>query len=393
MGVLWAWVTGSGPSPAWIARVAKPLPCVPFAHDGQSRVGRRRRAAPRAAAPYPSGMDLTAWWTRLDARGAAAIAETWIPVGRTRVRRAGEGPLAVGARQALRERRLADRLCRPGTHRAVRRGHRGVRGVLSGLPARPARPRPVPGRAAAATSTTTASRTSTTSTYEQPHTAQNHYQDIAVRRVIAELVDDPDWPEVTDTEPGDADLVDLGIGRGPARPAGARVPGGSLVQIREPSSPGYALSPAVVPAHDPALLTTVPGRDGVVPRGGLRPPVGRGVLAVEQGHRGPLRPVPRAGATRARARSPGCDRTPTSGRGALLGALSLDIYVGRDLVAARRRRAQHGLAVAARRGAVPAAVARRRRPARGVPRVPRRATGSPPSRRSWRPARPRRSTS
>src|SRR3954469_23210719 len=28
MGVLWAWVTGSGPSPAWIARVAKPLPCV-----------------------------------------------------------------------------------------------------------------------------------------------------------------------------------------------------------------------------------------------------------------------------------------------------------------------------------------------------------------------------
>ena len=26
-------------------------------------------------------MDLTAWWTRLDARGAAAIVETWIPVG------------------------------------------------------------------------------------------------------------------------------------------------------------------------------------------------------------------------------------------------------------------------------------------------------------------------
>src|SRR6185437_4552983 len=28
MGVLWAWVTGSGPSPAWIARVAKPRPLV-----------------------------------------------------------------------------------------------------------------------------------------------------------------------------------------------------------------------------------------------------------------------------------------------------------------------------------------------------------------------------
>ena len=29
--------------------------------------------------------------------------------------------------------------------------------------------------------------------YEQPHTAMNHYQDISVRRVIAELVDDPSW--------------------------------------------------------------------------------------------------------------------------------------------------------------------------------------------------------
>lgn len=36
--------------------------------------------------------------------------------------------------------------------------------------------------------------------------------------------------------------------------------GSWLLQIREPNSPGYVLSPAVVPAHDPALLATVPGR-------------------------------------------------------------------------------------------------------------------------------------
>ena len=30
--------------------------------------------------------------------------------------------------------------------------------------------------------------------YEQPDTALNHYQDISVRRVVAELVDDPAWP-------------------------------------------------------------------------------------------------------------------------------------------------------------------------------------------------------
>ena len=48
--------------------------------------------------------------------------------------------------------------------------------------------------------------------YEQPHTAMNHYQDISVRRVIAELVDDPAWPDVVETPDGDADLIDLGTG-------------------------------------------------------------------------------------------------------------------------------------------------------------------------------------
>ena len=36
--------------------------------------------------------------------------------------------------------------------------------------------------------------------------------------------------------------------------------GAHLLQIREPDSPGYCLSPAVVPAHDPALVTSLPAR-------------------------------------------------------------------------------------------------------------------------------------
>ncbi len=105
--------------------------------------------------------------------------------------------------------------------------------------------------------------------YDQPHTAQNHYQDIAVRRVIAGLVDDPAWSWVTDTRAGDAvlvevgdlvDLVDLGTGLVHRVPRARGFRGQALLQIREPDSPGYALSPAVVPVHDPALLATVPGR-------------------------------------------------------------------------------------------------------------------------------------
>ncbi|HXG26760.1 MAG TPA: hypothetical protein VNL94_07915 [Candidatus Binatia bacterium] len=96
--------------------------------------------------------------------------------------------------------------------------------------------------------------------YEQPHTRANHYQDIAVRRVIAELADDPAWPEVTPTEPGDADLVDFGTGRVERVPRAYGFRGDGLLQIREPDSPGFMVSPAVVPAHDPALLTSLPNR-------------------------------------------------------------------------------------------------------------------------------------
>jgi len=67
--------------------------------------------------------------------------------------------------------------------------------------------------------------------YLQPHTVSNHYQDISVRRVIAELVDDPAWPEVTATEPGDVDLLDLGTGRRERVPRASGMRGDGLLQI------------------------------------------------------------------------------------------------------------------------------------------------------------------
>ncbi len=96
--------------------------------------------------------------------------------------------------------------------------------------------------------------------YVQQHTISNHYQDIAVRRVIAELADDPLWPEVEPTEPGEADLLDLGSGLVHRVPRAYGFRGAHLLQIRGPDSLGYALSPAVVPVHDPTLITTLPAR-------------------------------------------------------------------------------------------------------------------------------------
>jgi hypothetical protein len=96
--------------------------------------------------------------------------------------------------------------------------------------------------------------------YDQPHTEMNHYQDISVRRVVAEFVDDPGWPTVTDTPAEDADLVDLDTGVVHRVPRARGMRGDHLLQIRDPRSAGYLLSPAVVPVHDPALITTLPGR-------------------------------------------------------------------------------------------------------------------------------------
>jgi hypothetical protein len=96
--------------------------------------------------------------------------------------------------------------------------------------------------------------------YVQPHTTSNHYQDISVRRVIAELVDDPDWPEVTATAREVVELLDFGTGRRERAPRASGFRGDGLLQIREPDSPGFMLSPAVVPVHDPTLITTLPDR-------------------------------------------------------------------------------------------------------------------------------------
>ena len=96
--------------------------------------------------------------------------------------------------------------------------------------------------------------------YEQPHTAMNHYQDISVRRVVAELVDDPEWPDVVDTDTAETDLTDLGTGLTHRLPRARGFRGASLLQIRDPLSPGYCLNPAVVPIHDPALITSLPAR-------------------------------------------------------------------------------------------------------------------------------------
>lgn len=94
--------------------------------------------------------------------------------------------------------------------------------------------------------------------YVQPATAMNHYQDISVRRVLAELVDDDAWPSVTDAGTAPTDLVDLGTGHTHRVPRARGMRGPYLLQIRDPQSPGYCLNPAVVPVHDPALITTLP---------------------------------------------------------------------------------------------------------------------------------------
>ena len=86
----------------------------------------------------------------------------------------------------------------------------------------------------------------------------NHYQDISVRRVIAELVDDPGWPDVIDTATEDVDLIDLGTGA----PTRCRAPAGSAAGIssrsanptvaRLPAEPGGRAGPRSRPDHHAA---------------------------------------------------------------------------------------------------------------------------------------------
>ena len=94
--------------------------------------------------------------------------------------------------------------------------------------------------------------------YRQPHTRLNHFQDISVRRVIAELADDPAWPTVTPTPAEAADLIDLNDGSIQRLPRAYGMRGRYLLQIRTAESPGFLLNPAAVPVHDPSLITTHP---------------------------------------------------------------------------------------------------------------------------------------
>src|SRR3954452_287920 len=151
MGVLWAWVTGSGPSPAWIARVAKPLPCV------RSRIAaslgwrpgpfpRRLTGAALVSAKATAVVAIAAR-LRFGDGGIRGSARTDLdPGGAAGVRGLRETAVARGARRAVRSRRVAPVARRPWPCRAVRGRDPGVRGVVSCLPALPAGARPVPRR-------------------------------------------------------------------------------------------------------------------------------------------------------------------------------------------------------------------------------------------------------
>ena len=248
-------------------------------------------------------VDRSSWWRSLPPSAAANLAAVWVPVGLPGFSGEREGGEAAGARRALRRGRLAPRDTWSAAASSRRpRPSRSTSSRIAGscaIAGRSSRSSP----STAATSTTGASRTSSTATTTQPDTPANHYQDISVRRVIAELADDPAWPEVTPTEPGEVELVDLGIGRAPSRAARLRLPGrrpapdprARLARVHAQPRGRAGARPG--PDHDPR------GPRRVVPPRGHRPPVGRGVLADEQGRRGPLRPVPRARAGSSGTRS------------------------------------------------------------------------------------------
>ena len=204
-------------------------------------------------------VDRSDWWTQLPPTAASNLASVWIPVGL---------PGFAGREKATRAARLDERFGADGWRLA-----HIVRGSV--VPASEAileyeqayrvfltRGRSLVAFLAEACGNVydDAVENVWSNDYLQPDTASNHYQDISVRRVIAELAEDPGWPEVTPTEPGDADLLDFGTGRTERVPRAFGFRGGGLLQIREPDSPGFMLSPAVVPVHDPLLIPTLPDR-------------------------------------------------------------------------------------------------------------------------------------
>lgn len=204
-------------------------------------------------------MDRTDWWTHLDPDALAPLAETWIPIG---------VPGFQGESKAQRKALLDARFGADGWRiahivrgrvvppaEAIREYEEAYRVFLRANPAL------VRFLVETCGNVYDDNPTNVHDTdYEQPHTHLNHYQDISVRRVIAELVDDPAWPDVTETPAETVDLLDLGTGRVERMPRARGFRGGHVLQIRDPLSPGYVLNPAVVPIHDPALITSHPHR-------------------------------------------------------------------------------------------------------------------------------------
>ena len=208
---------------------------------------------------YPTPMDRTDWWGRIGADLDASLTDIWIPVGI---------PGFSGEAKTRRRAALDDRFGADGWRYAhVVRGELVPPSVAileyEASYRRYLRDRPALVRFLVETCGNVydyAVENVYNDDYAQPDTPMNHYQDISVRRVIAELVVDDDWPDVTETPPEDVPLLHLGTGERHLVPRARGFRGDHLLQIREPDSPGYMLSPAVVPAHDPALLTTVPDR-------------------------------------------------------------------------------------------------------------------------------------
>lgn len=208
---------------------------------------------------YDAAMDRTDWWRQLDASLVAPLGDTWIPIG---------SPGFAGAAKTRWRERLDERFGADGWRYA-----HIVRGAV--VPTAVAileyeasyrrylRDRPALVRFLVSVCGNVydyAVDNVHDERYEQPDTEMNHYQDISVRLVIAELVDDPGWPDLRATPVEDVPLVDLGDGTTHVVPRASGFRGGHLLQIREPTSPGFMLSPAVVPVHDPLLISTLPAR-------------------------------------------------------------------------------------------------------------------------------------
>ena len=204
-------------------------------------------------------MDRTDWWRHLDPVLSALLRATWIPVG---------SPGFAGAEKARWRQLLDDRFTPDGWRFA-----HVVRGAIVPVSVaireyeasyrRYLRDRPALVRFLATTCGNVYDFDVANvhdDDYEQPHTEMNHYQDISVRRVMSELVDDPDWPDIGDTPVGDVPMQDLATGVTHEVPRARGFRGMHLLQIRDPSSPGYVLNPAVVPVHDPALISSLPAR-------------------------------------------------------------------------------------------------------------------------------------